>query len=282
MQKTVLVTGASSGIGLETVRALFTEGYNVVATVRKDVDEDRLNQLYNKKIHIVKMDVTDEAAIAELPQVLKKRFNITQLDGLVNNAGVANAGPFKYMNFTEVQQTFQVNVLGLMRITQVLLPLLGAVPNSKHEGRIINISSVSGEGAMPFLSIYSASKFAVEGFSEGLRRELMLFKTKVIVVAPGSIKTPIWDKGFHSIRQRYQETEYDESFQLFIQMARNEEQNGLHPSDVSRDILHALSSETPKLRYSPVPRKIRNYYLTKLIPVSWMDTLTAKMLKLVP
>lgn len=280
MQKTVLVTGASSGIGLEAVRALYAAGFNVVATVRKDVDEDRLNQLYSKKIHIIKMDITDQDAVVDLPNVLKKRFNITQLDGLVNNAGIANAGPFLHMNFTEVQQTFQVNVLALMQMTQVLLPLLGAAPQSQHEGRIINISSVSGESAMPFLSVYASSKFAVEGFSEGLRRELMLYKTKVIVIAPGSIKTPIWEKGFQGIRQRYQDTDYAKSFQRFIEFARDEEQNGLSPSDVSRDIIEALTAEDPELRYTPVPRKLQNYYLAKLIPTKWMDRLTAKMLYL--
>lgn len=280
MQKTVLVTGASTGIGFDAVRALVQAGFQVVATVRKDVDEDRLLQIYSKKVHVIKMDVTDFAAVEKLPEVLEKQFNIKQLYGLVNNAGIALAGPFLHMDFSQVQSTFQVNTMALMKVTQVLLPLLGARPGNYEPGRIVNISSISGTGAAPFLTVYAASKFAVEGFSEGLRRELMLYGIKVIVVGPGSIKTPIWEKGFHAIPQHYAVSEYGESFQAFVAMASAEGQNGLDVERVSEDVVHALTSAEPKLRYTPIPRRLRNWYLPKLLPVRFYDRLTARLLKL--
>lgn len=280
MQKTVLITGASTGIGFDAVRALVQAGFQVVATVRKDVDQDRLLQIYGKKVHVIKMDVTDFSAVDKLPEVLKKEFNIQQLHGLVNNAGVALAGPFLLMDFAQVQSTIQVNTLALMKVTQVLLPLLGARADATEPGRIVNISSVAGKSSAPFLTVYAASKFAVEGFSEGLRRELMLYGIKVSVVGPGSIKTPIWEKGFHAIPEHYASSEYAESFQRFISMASAEGQNGMDVERVSEDILHALTAEKPKLRYTPIPRRFFNWYMPRLLPTRLYDGLAARMLKL--
>lgn len=280
MQKAVLVTGASTGIGFDAVRTLVQAGFQVVATVRKDVDEDRLLQIYGKKVHVIKMDVTDFSAVEKLPDVLEKQLNIKQLHGLVNNAGIALAGPFLHMDFAQVQSMIQVNTLALMKVTQVLLPLLGARPGVTDPGRIVNISSISGKSAAPFLTVYAASKFAVEGFSEGLRRELMLYGIKVIVVGPGSIKTPIWEKGFHAIPEHYASSAYSESFHRFVSMASAEGQNGLNVEKVSENILHALTSEHPKLRYTPIPRPFFNWYLPKLLPVKLYDYLAGRMLKL--
>ncbi len=279
MQKTILVTGASTGIGFDCVRALLAADFRVVATVRKEADKVRLKNNFNESLHVLIVDIADYHAVEEIPAQLKK-LGITNLDGLVNNAGVALAGPFLFQDFGEILQTISINVLSLMKVTQVLLPMLGTDPNVKNPGRIVNMSSIAGKSAAPFLSLYAASKHAVEGFSEGLRRELMLFGINVIVIGPGSIKTPIWQKGFAQVKERYNHTPYKNSFQRFIKIALGEEKNALEVSEVSKLVVEALTAKQPKLRYAPIPRKWINWYLPMLIPAKTYNRLTAKVLGL--
>ncbi len=276
MQKVVLITGASSGIGAATTRALIEHGFTVVATVRKAADEIQLINLYKDKIKVVQLDVTDFSAIEKLPEILLNKFNIQHLHGLINNAGVALAAPFANQDFFEVQKIIQINVLAVMKITQVLIPLL------IRDSRIVNISSVAGKSAAPFLAVYAASKHAIEGFSEALRKEMLLLGVKVIVVAPGSVKTPIWQKSFAAIKDLYKHTIFAESFGRFIKFALNEEKNALAVNQVSALIIKALTLKDPKVRYSPIPRKLINWYLPKLLPTKIYDHLTAKALGLRP
>lgn len=276
MQKIVLVTGASTGIGYDTVRALTVHGFLVVASVRKDEDKANLLATFGNQIRIIKVDLTDFAEVEKLPELLKRDFNISELHGLVNNAGIALAAPFAHQNFSEVQSILQINVLAIMKITQVLIPLL------KSGSRIVNISSISGKSAAPFLAVYAASKYALEGFSEALRKELILLGIKVIIVGPGSIKTPIWKKGFEIIKDKYSKTAYAESFTRFINFAADQEKMALEVTDVSSMIVEALSVKNPKFRYAPVPHKFLNWYLPMLLPARLFDYLTAKALGLKP
>lgn len=276
MQKVVLITGASTGIGADAVRTLIQNGFAVVATVRKTEDEIHLKNLYGDKVKVIRLEMTDFSEIEKLPQKLTHDFDIKHLYGLVNNAGVALAGPFAHQNFSEVQNIIQINVLSVMKITQVLLPML------KTDSRIINISSVAGKTGTPFLAVYAASKHAVEGFSEALRKEMTLLGIKVIVVAPGSIKTPIWKKGFEVVKDSYKKTVFASAFDRFIKFAMNEEKNGLEVAEVSSDIVKALTLDDPKVRYAPIPRKLVNWYLPKFIPTKIYDRLTAKALGLLP
>jgi len=284
MSKTILVTGASSGIGYETVQVLLKNGFRVVAVVRQDADRQRLLEEHKKKspdsvaaLHVLQLDLADFLQIEKIPQILKLDCQIEQLDGLVNNAGIALAGPFYDQPFSEVQSIIHLNVLSLMKVTQVLLPLL---KNELSAGRIVNISSISGISAAPFLSVYAASKHAIEGFSVGLRKELMLLGIKVIVIGPGSVRTPIWKKGFQAIQNHYSQSLYALPFQKFIRMAAEEEEKSLPVEVVAELILHALVTARPCYRYAPIPRKWLNWYLPKLIPNQLYDYLTAKALGL--
>lgn len=274
MQKAVLITGASTGIGFAAVAKLVDAGFLPIATVRKADDENHLKKLYGSKVHVLRLDVTDLEDIEAIPEKLKT-LGIENLFGLINNAGVALAAPFAHQPFEEVLQTLQINVSALLKMTQVLIPIL-----QQPGGRIINISSVAGRGGAPFLAVYAASKHAVEGFSEALRKELMLFGIKVVIVAPGSIKTPIWQKGFETIKEKYSHTPFAESFSIFIKIAASEARHALETEAVTDDLLHALSAAKPKFRYAPIPRKFRNWYLPMLIPARIYDRLTAKVLKL--
>ncbi len=270
--KTIVITGASSGIGYATAEWFLKANYQVVAIVRNPDSLKKLKEAYTK-LNVIQCDMYDLNQIEAIVTQLSK-INISQIDILVNNAGQAVAGPFAEQNFKEIEQTVQLNVISLMKMTQVLLPYL-----IRAKGRIINISSVSGQNGTPFLAAYCASKHAVEGFSESIRRELNIYGVKVIIIGPGSIKTPIWSKGFSDIKTRYQKSDYAESFDKFIQFADNEARNALPPSDVVENIVHAAESKSPKLRYAPVPSKWKNYYLAKL-PLGLMDKIVIKALGL--
>lgn len=276
MQKNILITGASSGIGADAARTLIAHGFTVIATVRTPEDEVRLNEMYGEKIKVLRLDLTDLSEIEKIPALLQQKFGIEQIFGLLNNAGVALAAPFAHQQFAEIQEIIQLNVLSVIKLTQVLLPML------KSGSRIVNISSVAGKNAAPFLAIYAASKHAIEGFSEAIRKEFILLGIKVIVVAPGSIKTPIWKKGFEVIKDIYKESNFAEPFSRFMKIAQNAERNALEVSVVSADILAAFTVEHPKVRYAPIPNRFLNWYLPMLIPTKMYDYLSAKTLGLLP
>jgi short-subunit dehydrogenase len=167
-----------------------------------------------------------------------------------------------------------------MKVTQVLLPLLGMETEAK--GRIINVSSIAGKTSTPFLATYAASKHAVEGFSDGLRQEVAIRGLKVIIVGPGSIKTPIWEKGFEKLPNYYEDTIYKKPFEIFMKIARKQVERALPVSEVSDCILHAMTAENPKLRYTPIPQKWMNWWLPMVIPKKYFDKVVVKTLKLNP
>lgn len=275
-QKVLFITGISSGIGFATADFFLKAGWFVIGTYRKSQDGGYFKNNFSKNFLGIEVDVTDFAKVDQIPSILKKN-NITHIDALVNNAGIALAGPVEYQSFTEIRNIIEINVLGVIKMTQIILPLL---KNSKNGARVVNISSVSGKNGTPFLGGYCASKHAIEGLSESLRRELNLYGMKVSIVAPGSIKTPIWGKGFDAVAKAYDSTEYKNSFQKFIAFASREVDHALSVDAVVRDINHALTNRAPKFRYAPVPRKFQNWYLPKLMPMKLFDYLTCKVLGL--
>ena len=272
--KTVLITGASSGIGLATAQEFLNRGYQVVAVVRQSQSLNKLAEQFGSQLKLISCDLFNFKQIENLSTQLND-LNIRQIDVLVNNAGQAVAGPFSEQNFQEIETTIQLNVVALMKVTQVLIPYL-----IQSAGRIINISSVSGKQGTPFLAAYCASKHAIEGFSESLRRELNIYGVRVCLVGPGSVKTPIWTKGFVDIKERYAQSDYAESFARFIQFAAEESSQALEPIEVVKDIIHAAESKCPKIRYAPIPRKWKNWYLPQLFPLTIMDRLVIMILGL--
>lgn len=252
---------------------LLENNFTAIATVRKAEDENNLLRTY-PGVKVLRLDLTDLEEVENLPARLAE-LGVHSLYGVINNAGVALAGPFAYQPFEEIQQTMQINVISVMKISQVLIPLL-----EKGSGRLINVSSISGKNGSPFLAAYAASKHAIEGFSEALRKELLLKDIKVIVVGPGSIKTPIWEKGFEIIKEKYSKTPYAESLGIFIKIVMSEVKHALPVEGVSADLRDALVSKNPKFRYTPIPRKMRNWYIPMLIPARVFDRMTAKVLRL--
>ena len=193
--KSVVITGTSTGIGYQTSKTLIASGYRVFGSVRTNEDADRVAMELGKNFIPLVFDVTDEQAVKESVSKVSALLDNQTLAGLINNAGIAVFGAVQNLTAEEFKHQFDVNLLGVFHCTQAYMDLLGA-DKDRHgaPGKIINISSISGELAMPFMSAYNMSKFGLEGFSEALRRELMIFGIDVVVVAPGPIKTPIWTK----------------------------------------------------------------------------------------
>ncbi len=271
--KTVFLTGVSSGIGRASAVYFLKHGDQVIGTVRdlKSV-VDLCNEYPN--FRPFQIDLLDLNQISKVPEFLAEN-NIQNIDLLINNAGIAIAAPFEFQKFDEIIEIMQINIISVMKLSQVLIPYL----KKSDSARIINISSVSGKNGTPFLAAYCAAKHALEGFSESLRRELNIYGIKVILVGPGSVKTPIWDKGFEKIKFLYSQTIFQKSFDQFIAFAMNEKNNALDVQIVVDDIRHASFSNNPKIRYAPVPNKILNWVLS-VIPKRWNDQFNYRMLGL--
>ena len=205
----VLVTGASSGIGYATVAELLDADYKVLGSVRTQADADRLAQEFGDNFHPLIFDVTDADTVQAAAAQTRDIVGDNGLYGLVNNAGIAVGGPLQHLPLAEFRQPFDVNVFGTLTVTQAFLPLLGADHSSSlPAGRIVNISSISGHTVYPFVGPYAASKYALEALRDGLRRELLIYGIKVILVVPGSVNTPIWKKADAQDFERYQDTDY--------------------------------------------------------------------------
>ncbi|MEM7573844.1 MAG: SDR family NAD(P)-dependent oxidoreductase [Bacteroidota bacterium] len=190
---TVLISGVSTGIGKATALELLQRGWRVYGSVRRAEDAKELTEAHPDRFHAIIMDVTD--AVARASAVAQVEAAGHQLSALVNNAGVAISGPLELLPEAQIRQQFEVNVFGLLGLTQVCLPLLHRAQEAGESPvRIVNVSSVSGYVSSPYTSLYSASKFAVEALTDGLRRELYDFNIDVVSIAPGPVKTPIWQK----------------------------------------------------------------------------------------
>lgn len=268
--KTALITGASSGIGRATTEEFLQRGYRVVGAV---LDPSHVQDLQNKfpqNFLIWKCDFLNLSEVGTITAFLQKN-SITQIDILVNNAGVALTGPFEIQDFSEVEKTITVNVLAMMKLTQLIIPFL--IP---ARGRIINISSISGVAVVPFLGVYAVSKHAIEAISHALKMELNIHGISVSVIGPGSVRTPIWSKGINRTQLAYENSIYKNAFHRFLQFVQDEEKNSLPVEAVVKDILHAAESSRPKTRYAPVPRLFRNWFLPNFVPKAIMTSLKIK------
>ncbi|MDP3492384.1 MAG: SDR family oxidoreductase [Hyphomonadaceae bacterium] len=279
--KSIVVTGASTGIGWGCVKFLTAKGFHVFGSVRKQADADRLQKEFGANFTPLIFDVTDEAAVAAGAKTVAAKLNGQPLFGLVNNAGIANPGPLLHLDIAAFRQQMEVNVTGQLIVTQAFAPLLGAAPDRKTStpGRICMMSSVGGKVASPFLGPYSASKFALEGLSESLRRELIIYGVDVIIIAPGAIATPIWDKADALDVSRYANTPYKASLDLVKKYMVGLGQKGLPPERIGEVVHTALTAPTPKTRYIVTPEPLTNW-LGNNLPKRMLDSTIAKRLGL--
>jgi len=280
LDRAVVVTGASTGIGRAAVAKVVAEGGHAFASVRKQADADSLTQEFGQAVTPVLFDVADEAAVragaAQVAQALGNR----RLFGLVNNAGIAVAGPLLHLDTEELKRQFEINLFGVHNVTRAFADLLGAdSARTGKPGRIVMISSVGGQNGSPFVGPYSSSKFALEGYSQSLRRELMLYGIDVIVIGPGAIATPIWDKAEqNNDLNRFSNTAYGPVLQRVADYMLTSGRKGLPAKDVGALIWLCLSDPKPKTRYHILRNAFMDRTLPRMMNPRSVDRIIAKRL----
>jgi len=276
---TVLVTGASSGIGETCALRLEAAGYRVFAGVRRADDGERIRGRASGRVDWTPLDVTDAAQIAAAARAVGDAVGDGGLAGLVNNAGIAMGGPLEYVTSDDLRRQLEVNVVGLHAVTRAFLPLV-----RRARGRIVHIGSISGLVAAPFTGPYAASKHAVEALADALRLELAPERIHVSVVEPGQIRTAIWDKGlsqFQGFADRVPAegiARYGGRLKVFRWILESAPRRAGAPDLVAEAVLHALRARRPRTRYV-IGRDARlRLWLSRLLPDRAMDALTLGML----
>ena len=280
--RAVVVTGASTGIGRATVRSLRAQGITVYGSVRRETDATALSQDAGPGAFIpLLFDVTDEAAVSAAADRVRADLGGQRLAGLVNNAGIAIGGPLARQPLSEIRAQVDVNLFGPLIVTRAFLPLLGTDATLKGPpGRIVNMSSVGGRLAAPFLGAYVATKHALEGLSDSLRRELLPFGIDVVIVGPGSVRTPIWDKAEAQRYDQYAGTPYAAPLERFRTYCIAEGRKGYPPERVADVVARALTDPKPKARYAVVKNRLMNWSLPVSLPRRVVDRLIASQLGL--
>jgi len=275
----VVVTGVSTGIGWGITKILIQRGFRVFGSVRKQSDADRLTAEFGEAFIPVLFDVTDEAAVQAGAAEVRRKLSGQTLWGLVNNAGIAVPAPLALLPIQEFRRQIEVNLTGCLIVTQAFLPLLGADRSLQGKpGRIVNISSVAGKRGGPFLGAYVASKHAIEGLSESLRRELMLYGIDVIVVGPGAVATPIWDKAEQAGTAAYAQSDYADALGRVQNYMLASGRKGYPPEKIGSVVYQALTKRKPRLRYAVVPGSKLGQFIENLLPRRVIDRILAKNL----
>ncbi|MCC5667580.1 SDR family NAD(P)-dependent oxidoreductase [Nostoc sp. CHAB 5784] len=249
-QRTVVVTGASTGIGQACALLLDQLGFSVFAGVRQDIDAQTLKQKGSQRLIPIFLDVTDAESIAAAVDQVTKAVGGAGILGLVNNAGIAVPGPLELLAIAEFQHQMQVNVTGQLAVTQAFLGLL-----RQNRGRIVNMGSISGRSPTPFLGAYNASKFALVALNDVMRMELRPWGISVSIIEPGSIATPIWEKSLsqseiaqHDLSQTAQNL-YGQAMNIVREKMQIIASRGISADIVAQAVVHALTAKQPKTRY---------------------------------
>jgi NAD(P)-dependent dehydrogenase (short-subunit alcohol dehydrogenase family) len=275
--QSVVVTGVSTGIGWGITKVLIAKNFRVFGSVRRQSDADRLQKEFGSAFTPLLMDVTDRQAVERAAVQVGAQLGSSTLAGLVNNAGVAVPGPLLHLPLDEYRRQLEVNLIAPLSVAQVFAPLLGAAPERQGApGRIVNISSIAGKIGMPFLGAYVASKHALDGMSESLRREMMIYGIDVIVIAPGSVVTAIWDKAEAEDISIYANTEYGVILERFRKFALEDGRKGLTSERLGEAVHLALTAPQPKPYYAVVPQRFKNFTLPTLLPKRLVDKLIGK------
>jgi NAD(P)-dependent dehydrogenase (short-subunit alcohol dehydrogenase family) len=280
-QKTVVITGASSGIGKSCVARMSRLGWQVFATVRKQSDSDQIAREFGANVHPVLMDLENEASIAAAAQQIESQAAAHGLDGLVNVAGVGMVRPLEYASMKDLRQIFDINFFGQIAVTQALSRLL-----RKARGRIVNITSVGVNVAIPFGGLLHASKSAFAKVSDTLRLEMHSSGVRVIAIEPGAISTPAVDKTLGDLEEVIRnlppeaQAQYGALIRKMAKRGYEMEKNGSSPDVVADAVQHALTSSRPRIRYRVGKHAKILATLPKILPERVMDALLRKMLGL--
>ncbi len=281
--RAVVVTGASTGIGEACALRLDGMGFRVFAGVRRDEDGATLRQKSSDRLVPVRLDVTSADDIAAAARTVAAAVGDAGLAGLVNNAGIAVAGPMEFLPVDELRRQLDVNVVGQIAVTQAFLPLLRTA-----RGRIVNIGSISGRLATPFVGAYSASKFALEALTDALRVELRPWGIEVAIVEPGGIATPIWERSIAvadrliaSMPEQAQ-AYYGPVIPAVRGTAMSTGKRGTSPAAVADVVVHALTARRPRTRYLVGQRAGTITRIVARLPDRWRDRIIAGQLPKYP
>jgi NAD(P)-dependent dehydrogenase (short-subunit alcohol dehydrogenase family) len=277
----VLVTGASTGIGRACALELDGRGFRVFAGVRKEEDGRRLAEEASDRLAPVRIDVADGASIEAAVAQIGKQTEGRGLRGLVNNAGIAVGGPLEFLPLDDVRRQFEVNIIGQLAVTQACMPLLRT-----GGGRIVNMGSIGGRVPPPFVGPYAASKSAMEALTDSLRQELRPWGIPVSIIEPGSISTPIWEKGAASTDELVQTLSprahelYGGAVEAMREATVRLNEQGIPPERVAKVVARALTAARPRPRYLVGPDARVQLALSRLLPTRVFDALVARLLKL--
>ena len=279
LKHSAVITGVSTGIGYATAKLLVERGFQVFGSVRSEADAERIAREFGPDYYALIMDVTDETAVRRSADTVREKLGQNRLFALINNAGIEMTGPLAYLPLDRFRLQLEVNLIGVLSVTQAFLPLLGTDPQRiGNPGKIINISSALGRLAVPFVGAYCASKFGLEALSDSLRREMMMFGIDVIVVEPGAIVTPIWEKAEGKLLQDFPNTPYQRSLTKFVETAMKSGREGFPATKVAELIARILATKRPKARYTIIPNRFVEYTIPRLLPTRMLDYLMGKYL----
>jgi NAD(P)-dependent dehydrogenase (short-subunit alcohol dehydrogenase family) len=277
--RSVLITGASTGIGRATALRLDSAGWRVFAGVRKQEDAEALRKAGSDRIAPLILDVTEAELIAAAAELIAAESE-SGLDGLVNNAGIAVPSPLETIPIDDFRRQIEVNLTGQVAVTQALLPSI-----RRAKGRVVFISSIGGRIAFPLTGAYHAAKFGIEAVGDVFRQELRPWGIAVAIIEPGSIDTPIWERGERSAdeiggRSPRRESLYGRAIENYRKVVRATAERGIPPEKVAKAVEHALSARRPRSRYLVGLDAKLQARLKPLIPTPVMDRIVARAMKL--
>jgi NAD(P)-dependent dehydrogenase (short-subunit alcohol dehydrogenase family) len=285
--RSVLLTGASTGIGEATALRLAQNGWLVFAGVRKPADGERLQQLAGaaeKRIQPVLLNVTHPEDISAVVQQVRSHLGNQPLTAIVNNAGIALVGPLEYLPIAEWRHQFEVNALGVVAVTQAFLPLLREAARQGHPARVVMVGSVSGVLSFPLLGPYCGSKFALEGIADALRVELLPSGIRTVLIQPGRIRTPIWAKG-RSWADTLEQQLPPEAYTHYGTMIANvrtfthrADREGAPAETCAATIERALTHRRPWARYRVGRDAGMQVLLRRWVPTRWLDALILRFI----
>jgi len=278
--RSALVTGSSTGIGRATALRLDAAGWRVFAGVRREEDAESLRVAGSERIVPLLLDVTDPDQVAVAAARVEAEGE-GGLDGLVNNAGVAIPAPLETIPVEDFRRQIEVNLIAQVAVTQALLPAI-----RRAHGRVVFIASIGGRIAFPLNGPYHAAKFGIEAVGDVFRQELRPWGLRVSIVEPGSIATPIWERGTstaEAVQERAgprQEALYGQAMERLREVARELSERGIPPEKVAAKIEHALTSPRPRSRYLVGIDAQVQARLKPLIPTPLFDRIVSRMMGL--